>query len=373
MILRTIFHQLQEHFFQGKAIILLGARQVGKSTLLKNLTQNNYKTLWLDAENADIPNLFLNATSTSLKNIFSNYQVVIIDEAQKIPNIGTVLKLTTDYLKDIQIIATGSSAFELKNKMNEPLTGRKWEYFLYPFSFGEMVNSIGIIEEKRNIDHRLIYGYYPEIVTSTNDIQLRIKQLADSYLYKDVLLWSGLKKADKINDLLKALSYQIGQEVSYHEIGNMIGLRNETVENYITILEQLYIIFRLPSYHSNHRKELRKSKKIYFFDTGIRNAVINDFRHITQRQDAGVLWENWVISELWKKNKYENSGGTFYFWRTQDQQELDLIINKNGMLHTYEIKWNHKVKARLSKTFERMYPNHEFTVITPQNIDTILL
>ena len=360
--------------FKGKAIILLGARQVGKSTLLRNLFKDQLKNmLWLDAENGDVISLFNNATSTRLKQLSNNYRIVIIDEAQKIPNIGNVLKLFTDHIPEVQVIATGSSSFELKNKTNEPLTGRKWEHYLFPFSFKEMVDHTNLQEEKRSLHHRLVYGSYPEIVTATDNIERRLKLLTDSYLYKDVLMWSGIKKPEKIIDLLKALAYQVGHEVNYNELSNKLDLKNETVENYINILEQTFVIFKLPSYSTNQRKELRKGKKIYFFDCGLRNALINDFRPAETRQDIGQLFENYVVSELWKKNSYENNFGKFYFWRTADQQEIDVIIEKNNTLHTYEIKWNSEKRVRLSKTFSNVYPNNTFAVINPNNIEDVLL
>jgi predicted AAA+ superfamily ATPase len=373
-ILRALAKQIEADCFKGKAIILLGARQVGKSTLLKYLfADETKKVLWLDAENTDTVSIFANATNTRIAQITGVASIVIIDEAQKIPNIGSVLKLFTDYLPAVQVIATGSSAFDLRNKTNEPLTGRKWEHYLYPFSFSEMVNHTNLLEEKRQLNHRLVFGYYPEIVTATDNIERRLKTLVESYLYKDVLMWSGLKKPEKIIDLLKALAYQVGHEVNYNELGNKLGLKNETVENYISILEQTYIIFKVPSYSTNQRKELRKGKKIYFFDNGLRNALITDFRLTETRQDIGQLFENYIVSELWKKNSYENSFGKFYFWRTADQQEIDVVIEKENILHTYEIKWNPKKKASLSKTFSSAYPNNTFTVVNPQNIEAILL
>ena len=360
--------------FKGKAIILLGARQVGKSTLLRNLFKDQLKNmLWLDAENGDVISLFNNATSTRLKQLSNNYRIVIIDEAQKILTIGNVLKLFTDHIPEVQVIATGSSSFELKNKTNEPLTGRKWEHYLFPFSFKEMVDHTNLLEEKRSLHHRLVYGSYPEIVTATDNIERRLKLLTDSYLYKDVLMWSGIKKPEKIIDLLKALAYQVGHEVNYNELSNKLDLKNETVENYINILEQTFVIFKLPSYSTNQRKELRKGKKIYFFDCGLRNALINDFRPAETRQDIGQLFENYVVSELWKKNSYENNFGKFYFWRTADQQEIDVIIEKNNTLHTYEIKWNSEKRVRLSKTFSNVYPNNTFAVINPNNIEDVFL
>ncbi len=373
-ILRSAGTLLKADCFKGKAIVLLGARQVGKSTLLKNLfTNTQNKILWLDAENADVSAIFTNATNVRLTQIAGNNNIVIIDEAQKIPNIGSVLKLFTDYLPDVQVIATGSSAFDLRNKTSEPLTGRKWEHYLYPVSFSEMVHHTNLLEEKRNLHHRLVFGSYPEIVTAADNLERRLKAMVESYLYKDVLMWSGLKKPEKIIDLLKALAYQIGNEVNYNELGNKLDLKSETVESYISILEQTYIIFKLPSYSTNQRKELRKGKKIYFFDTGLRNALIADLRPAEIRQDIGHLFENYIVSELWKKNSYENSFGKFYFWRTADQQEIDLIIEKENTLHAFEIKWSPQKKVSLSKTFSNAYPNNTFKVIHPQNMEEVLL
>lgn len=373
MITRTLTKTIQSKIHKGKAIILLGARQVGKSTLLHQALDNEADVLWLDAENADVAPLFLNPTSTRLKTIFGKFKIVVIDEAQKIDNIGSKLKLITDHLKDIQVIATGSSAFELRNKTNEPLTGRKWEYQLFPLSFAEMVEYTHLVEEKRQLPHRLVFGYYPEIVTSNDDLKTRLKSLADSYLYKDILMWEGIQKPDKLVLLLKALALQIGSEVNYHELGNTIGLKNETVEKYIQLLEQSFVIFRLPSYATNQRKELKKGRKIYFFDNGIRNAVLGDFRNWEVRHDQGALFENFVISELWKKDCYENKISNFYFWRTADQQEVDLIIEREGILHAIEIKWSPKAKARLSKTFSKTYPHHTFEIIHSENFDDYLL
>lgn len=372
-VLRHIEESISQQFFKGKVILLLGPRQVGKSTLIRQILKNHQGVLWLDAENADVPPLFKNPTSSGLRNLVAGFTLVVIDEAQKIADIGKCLKLMVDYLENVQVIATGSSAFDLRNSLNEPLTGRKWEYYLYPFSFGELVKKNGLIEEKRNLFHRLVYGTYPEVVLFPGEEKQRLRLLADSYLYKDLLMWSGLKKPEKLLDLLKALSFQLGNEVSYNELGNMVGLKSDTVESYIQLLEQSFVLFRLPAYSSNHRKELRKGRKVYFYDNGIRNALIGDFRPIAIRQDMGALWENWVISELWKKNKYDEEHGDFYFWRTQDQQEIDLIIEKEGMLNAFEIKWNEKAKVSLSKTFSNHYPNHRFAIIHPSNVYEILL
>lgn len=367
MIDRTIIKTIQEEFFQKKAIVLLGARQVGKSTLLRSLLQNQTHVLWLDAENPDVSLIFENANATRLQSFFGNSKFVVIDEAQKIAAIGNKLKLITDHLPEIQVIATGSSAFELRNQLNEPLTGRKFEHKLFPLSFVEMKNEIGMLEEIRMLPHRMVFGYYPEVVTTKNGEEKILRLLSDSYLYKDILLFKGIRKPEKMHELLKALAWQIGSEVNYNELGKLIGLKSETVEEYIHLLEQSFVIYRLNSFHTNQRSEIKKGKKVYFNDLGIRNAIINDFSPFEIRKDKGNLFENYIINELIKNSEYNERFEKFYFWRTQEQQEIDLIIEKNGQLKTFEIKWNSNTKVRLSKTFSNQYPNHTFSVINSTN------
>jgi uncharacterized protein len=373
MIFRTVIKNIKQEFFQKKAIIILGARQVGKSTMLKNLFQNEENVLWLDAENPDVSLIFENATATRLESFFGKNKFVVIDEAQKINNIGSKLKLITDHIPNIQVIATGSSAFELRNQLNEPLTGRKFEHKLFPLSFLEMKDHIGLLEEIRMMPHRLVYGYYPEVVTTQNNEEKILRLLSDSYLYKDILLLKGIRKPEKMHELLKALAWQIGSEVNYNELGNLIGLKSETVEEYIHLLEQSFVIYRLNSFHTNQRNEIKKGKKVYFNDLGIRNAIINDFSPFETRNDKGNLFENYIINEIIKDSEYNERFEKFYFWRTQEQQEIDLIIEKNGQLKTIEIKWNPKVKAKLSKAFSNKYANHTFTVINSDNFFEYLM
>lgn len=367
MIQRILIKEIEKEFFQQKAIVILGARQVGKSTLIRELLNGKENVLWLDAENPDVHSIFANATSTRLKLFFEKNEFVVIDEAQKIDNIGSKLKLITDHIPKVQVIATGSSAFELRNKLNEPLTGRKFEHKLYPLSFAEMKQENGLLEEIRMLPHRLVFGYYPAVVTAAaNEIKI-LSLLSDSYLYKDILMLSGVRKPEKMLDLLKVLAWQIGNEVNYSEIGKLIGLKNETVEEYINLLEQSFVVYRLNSYHTNKRTELKKGKKIYFTDLGIRNAIINDFSPFEIRKDIGNVFENFVVNELIKKAAYQGTYEKFYFWRTTEQQEIDLIIEKNGVLKAIEIKWNPNVKAKISKTFTNQYSNSSFEVINSEN------
>jgi predicted AAA+ superfamily ATPase len=330
--------------------------------------------MWLNGDEADVQQLFENASSTRLKSYFGSHTTVVVDEAQRIANIGVKLKLITDQIKEVQLFATGSSAWELANRTQEPLTGRKWEYFLYPLSFGEMVAHHGLLEEKRMIPHRLVYGSYPEIINNPGNEKAILKQLTDSFLYKDILMLEGLKKPAKLITLLQALAYQAGSEVSYSELGRITGLDNQTVEKYIDLLEKTYVIFRLPALSRNLRKELKRGRKIYFYDNGVRNALIAQFGPIELRPDRGALWENYLMAERQKHNAYHNMWVNSYFWRTQDQQEIDYVEEQDGTFHAWEFKYTPTAKPpRLSKTFENAYPGADFNIISPMNVEDFLL
>ena len=373
MIERLLYKTIENKLFVGKVIILTGARQVGKTTLLKQLLRHKEGVLWLNGDELQVQNLFANASADRLLSEFSNSKIVILDEAQRIENIGLRLKLIADSDSEVQVIATGSSAFELANKVNEPLTGRKWEYQMFPLSFGEMVAHHGKLKEMRMLPRRIIYGYYPEVVTNDgNEVEI-LKLLTDAYLYKDILSWESIKHPDKLQTLLRALAYQVGSQVSYNELSQMCSMDSKTVERYINLLEQCYIIFRLPSFSRNLRHELKSSRKIYFYDNGIRNALIADYRAPEVRQDIGALWENFVIAERMKSNEYYHRWVNRYFWRTKQQQEIDYLEEGGGNLHAYEMKWNPRAKASITKTFTEAYPNSEFQVITTDNIADFLL
>ena len=373
MIERLLYKTIENKLFAGKVIILTGARQVGKTTLLKQLLRQKEGVLWLNGDELQVQNLFANASADRLLSEFSNSKIVILDEAQRIENIGLRLKLIADSDCEVQVIATGSSAFELANKVNEPLTGRKWEYQMFPLSFGEMVAHHGKLKEMRMLPRRIIYGYYPEVVTNDgNEVEI-LKLLTDAYLYKDILSWESIKHPDKLQTLLRALAYQVGSQVSYNELSQMCSMDSKTVERYINLLEQCYIIFRLPSFSRNLRHELKSSRKIYFYDNGIRNALIADYRAPEVRQDIGALWENFVIAERMKSNEYYHRWVNRYFWRTKQQQEIDYLEESGGKLHAYEMKWNPRAKASITKTFTEAYPNSEFQVITTDNIADFLL
>jgi predicted AAA+ superfamily ATPase len=367
MINRTLKETISRHIKDNKAVIILGARQTGKTTLLKSIASELTDVMWLNADEPDILELFENATSTRLRAYFANYSYIFIDEAQRIKDVGIKLKLITDQLPEKKLFVSGSSAFELANQINEPLTGRKWEYHLFPVSFQELSNHNGLLEERRMLPHRLVFGCYPEVVENVGREKNILKQISDSYLYKDILNWQGLKKPEKLLKLLQALALQVGSEISYNELGKIVDLDNETVEKYIQLLEKTYVIFRLTAFSRNLRKELKRSRKIYFYDNGIRNALIANFSAIELRTDIGALWENFVLSERLKFTSYNQIWANRYFWRTQDQMEIDYIEERDGKIYAFEFKWNRKAKVRFSKSFLKAYPENETQIITPEN------
>jgi len=375
MIVRIIENQIKEHLDKQKAILLFGARQVGKTTLLENCDfLKNRKTLFLSGDEADIKEMLTDTISKKLEYLFTGYDTVVIDEAQEIRNIGTTIKLISDKLKHIQLIATGSSAFELANRTNEPLTGRKYEFMLFPLSFAEMVKHHGFLEEKRLLEIRMVYGYYPEIVTKQGEEEKHLKLIANSYLYKDLLRLDEIRRTDLLEKILKALALQIGSEVSYNELAQLCGTDSKTIERYIDMLAKAYIIFILPAYNKNVRNEIKKGKKIYFWDNGIRNAVIGSFKNVvSHRTDVGQLWENFLISERMKNNFYLQKNVKSYFWRTTQQQEIDFIEEHEESFNVYEFKWNKNAKAKIPLTFSSAYKVDKFEKITPANIEDFLL
>lgn len=374
MIERILSKKISALLDGRKAITIMGARQVGKSTLLQMMLGERKDVMWLNGDEPDIVEILGNMTSPRLKAMIGNNTIIVIDEAQRIPDIGLRLKLITDQIPDVQVIATGSSSFDLSNKLNEPLTGRKREFKMYPLTFNEMVSSTNLLEETRMLPHRMVYGYYPEVVCNPGEEKIILKELADSYLYKDILSMDGILKPEKLVKLLKALAYQIGSQVSYNEVGMLVGLDSKTIEKYITILEKSYIIFRLTSLARNIRNELKSSRKIFFWDLGIRNAVIGNLTQIENRQDAGALWENFVIAERMKMLAYNGSYAQTYFWRTKQQQEIDYLEEEDGKIKAFEFKLNpNKAAAKCPVSFLKAYQNPEFKVITPQNIDEFLL
>jgi len=370
MIKRRLEKKIEEKLGDKKAIIVYGPRQVGKTTLLKRIFGEKEGVLWLNGDEEGVRAAFTNFSLQSfLPNIGRN-TVLIIDEAQRIEDIGIKLKILQDELGGkLQIIATGSSSFDLANKINEPLTGRKWEFLLLPLSYKEMVAERGAIKEDGALGSRLLYGYYPEVVTHPETARERINEIVLGNLYKDILKLEEIKRPNKLEKLLQALAFQIGAQVSVNELANTVGADNKTVDKYLTLLEQSFIIFRLPSFARNLRSELSASSKYYFYDLGVRNALIDDFRPIELRQDIGGMFENFVISELQKGAERRRQ----YFWRTTQQQEVDYVYEKDGNIGAVEIKWDSKGKAKLPLTFLESYKPANVDIVDRENVGRFLL
>ena len=367
MIHRIIEQLVENDFGRGKIIVLMGARQVGKTTLFDSVVSGSSNVLRLNCDNYDDRSDLENKTSTELRQLMGNHEVVIIDEAQRAKNIGLSLKMLADLKLSMQILVTGSSSLTLANEINEPATGRLIEYNLFPLSLVELMQQTSPREEKRLLEQRMIYGLYPEVVTTPGDAKRILVNLANNYLYRDLLEYRGVKKPEVLQKLVRALALQIGSEVSYNELSRTVGVDKATVESYIDLLEKCFVVFRLPAYSSNLRREIKRGRKIYFYDNGIRNALLSNFAPLELRDDVGMLWENMMVSERIKRNSYSRSYAQMYFWRTQQQQEVDLIEEQDGRLTAFEFKWNTKKKAKLPKTFIDNYPNTDFKVISPDN------
>jgi uncharacterized protein len=374
IIQRQLQKVVEGYLFKKKTIIIYGARQTGKTTLLEQMLEPYLNdTLFLNGDDADIRTMLTDLNPTRLLPVIGKSKIVVLDEAQRIPEAGLALKIIHDNYKEVQLIATGSSSFELAGKISEPLTGRKFEFILYPLSFSEMVDHHGFLTEKRLLEHRLIFGYYPDIVSNLGQETKLLKSLASSFLYKDLLSLETIKKPVLLEKILNAVALQIGKEVSYNEIAQLTHSDKETVEKYIDLLEKSCILFKFPALSRNARNEIKKGRKIYFHDNGIRNAVLGNFSPLSGRSDKGALWENFLVSERLKYLEYNELSAKYYFWRTTLQQEIDYIEEDNDKFSAYEFKWNPQKKVSLSKTFSQAYPNSEFKVISPDNVQDFLL
>lgn len=367
MIKRIVKDLILTDYSRRKVIVLLGARQVGKTTLLAELQEGKGKILSLNCDNVDDVLLLEGRTSTELKYLLSPYELVFIDEAQRVKNIGLTLKMIGDLKLETQVVVTGSSSLDMADEINEPATGRLIEYNLFPFSLPELAESSSEREERRLLENRMIYGLYPEVVTEPGDAKRTLMTLTNNYLYKDLFSYRGIKKPDLIQKLVRALALQLGSEVSYNELSNLLGVDKCTVESYINLLEKCFVVFRLDSFSRNLRNEIKKGKKIYFYDNGVRNAVLSNFAPLELRNDAGALWENLMVSERVKRNSYLGNFAQLFFWRTHEQQEIDLIEEKDGVLRTFEFKWSGKARSSQPKVFANSYPNSTYEVITPGN------
>ncbi len=354
MIQRRLFQSIQQQLFKGKAILLLGPRQVGKTTLIRELLKGK-EHLFLDGDDPAIRELLKQINTAKLKNVIGKNTIVYIDEAQRIEGIGLTLKIITDQFKHVQLLVSGSSALEINNQTQEPLTGRKFEYHLYPISWGEFEESVGYIEASQQLESRLIFGMYPEVINSDAAFYQVLKELATSYLYKDVLTLTGIRKPEILEKLLRALALQVGSEVSYNELANLLQIDKATVAKYIDILEKSYIIFQLNSFSRNLRNEIKNNRKIYFYDNGIRNMIINNLNPLELRNDKGALWENFLIAERIKVQAYQHLYANNYFWRTVYQQEIDFVEELNGAIEAYEFKWKRTGKEKIPLSFLEKY------------------
>ncbi len=376
MIKRVIEERVNNALAKKKAVTIMGPRQVGKSTLATSVIPQDAKILEINGDNTDVRTMFVNVDEAKMRILIGNRNFLFVDEAQKIENVGNMLKIVAEKFNDVRIVVTGSSAFKLAAAVNESLTGRKREFKLYPFSFKEMADHTSVIDEQRMLDHRLIYGYYPEVVTSPGDEKEVLKELIDSYLYKDVMEENNIAKPDKLVKLVQALAFQIGSTISANELAGLVGVDAKTIERYLDILEKSYIIYTLPSYSKNQRNELKFSRKVYFWDMGIRNGVIGNMAPVTLRspEELGHMWENFIITERIKRNEY--AGRMFvkhYFWRTQQKKEIDLIEIEDGVMTGVEIKKKEGKRVSAPSSFTEAYPDAKFECITPAELIEFLM
>lgn len=357
----------------GKVLIVIGPRQVGKTTLLKSLCEQEPSYLFINGDDSEDRLLLENADENKLRATIGAHKTVFFDEAQRIVNIGIILKIIHDQIKGVRLLVSGSSALDIASDLNEPLTGRKWEFNMYPLSWLELKNTYGYAAHLKKIPQYLIYGTYPEVITSSTNKEAVLKELTGSYLYKDLLQYQGIRKPEVLDKLLLALALQLGSEVNYNELSRTLGVDRATVEQYISLLEKAFVIFRVAPLSRNVRTEINSSRKIYFYDNGVRNTIIGNFKDVALRTDIGALWENFVISERVKKQRYEGWAVRNYFWRTYQQQEIDWIEEKDGSFNAYEFKWNPKKKnSKFPKTFLDNYTVEHTEIITPQNCDLFL-
>jgi len=369
IISRIAQKQIETELFKGKAIIIYGARQVGKTTLAKKIIEKyGEEANYFDCEllsvrqNLEIPEV------NRLKSYLGRYKLVVLDEMQKISNAGTILKILVDHCPEIQIIATGSSSFEMANKTSEPMTGRAKRFKLYPFSIIELEQKYNRFEIDGKLENIMRFGTYPEVFLAENEdsIKERADEIVSNYLYKDILAFEGINKSSVIENLLKLLALQLGQEVSYTELAKNLGISRLTVQKYIDILERSFIVFTLKAFSRNMRKEISKSVKIYFYDLGIRNSLIQNFNLLSLRNDTGALWENLLILERIKRNSHRKLRPNKYFWRTYDQQEIDFIEEQDGKLFGYEMKWKKK-QVKAPAEWLKNYENSSFEIINKEN------
>ncbi|MHA7129855.1 ATP-binding protein [Algoriphagus namhaensis] len=367
-IQRSLFEILKSKIDFKKAILLLGPRQVGKTTLVKKLAGKSISDyLYLNGDELSVQSALSNHSLPFLRSYLGNSKTIVIDEAQRIPRVGISLKLILDNFSDTQLIVTGSSALELSESINEPLTGRKWEYRMYPLSWSELTNTLGMPSTLAALEKYLIFGTYPEVVTEIGNEILVLNNLATSYLYKDLLNFQGIRKPELLTKILQALAWQVGAEVSFNELSRTVQADKNTVSNYLDLLEKAFIIQRLSPFARNLRSEISSSRKFYFVDNGIRNSIIGNYAPIAQRNDIGALWENFLISERQKLLSYSGFHGKSYFWRTVRGQEIDYIEEIDGKIYPFEFKWSPSAKVKFPSTFVQNYDTASPKVIHKDN------
>ena len=368
MIERVILKRLIKRADFKKAIILFGPRQVGKTTLARALAENIKQDFeYFSGDSAITKSLWSMDNIGALKQSFGNKKMVILDEAQMIEQVGLICKQLLDAELGIQFIITGSSSLTIADKTQEPLTGRKWEYFLYPISCAELMEHQGVPQLLQALTQYLVFGMYPEVVTHLSDAKEILSNIASSYLYKDVLALVGLKRPQLLEKILKALALQVGNEVSLNELATLVSADVKTVDNYIYLLEQVFVLYRLGTISRNERNEISTKKKIYFYDNGIRNALLGNFAPVATRQDMGALWENFLMAERKKMLDYNGFHGRTYFWRNKQQAEVDYVEEIDGNIYAFEFKWNPAAKSKFPKTFVENYKPAETKVIHPEN------
>jgi len=368
---RAVLAEFRKKLLPNKVLVLLGARRVGKTALIKNYLEtipaDSY--LQLNGEDIDDANLLKERSVSNYKRLLANVNLLVIDEAQNIPDIGKILKLIVDSINGIKIIATGSSVFDLSNKLGEPLVGRKNTIYLFPLAQMEFANHENYKETTQKLEERLLFGSYPELeqYPDWKDKINYLKEVINSYLLKDILVFEGIKQSNKIMDLLKLIAFQLGQEVSLQELARQLGISKNTVESYLDLLSKVFVVYKVPGFSRNLRKEITKSNRWYFYDNGIRNCIIGNFNRLDNRTDIGALWENYLAAERIKYQNYTQKNVTNYFWRTYDQQELDWLEEENGNISGYEFKWNENRKSKIPTAFAKAYPEASFEVINKQN------
>jgi hypothetical protein len=368
-IQRAVEATIKNRLVAGKVNLLVGARRVGKTFLLKKIVQDiNEPYLWLNGDDESTHDLLAERTIANYKRITSGISLLIIDEAQMIKDIGLKMKLMIDEIPNLKIIASGSSAYALSYKVGEPLVGRAFWHKIFPIAQNELKHHENYVDTVRNLEERLIYGSYPEIFQwkTLQEKEAYIKEILNSYLFKDLLVFDEIRNSDKIRTLLKLVAFQLGKEVSYDELGKQLGMSKNTVEKYLDLLSKVFVVYKVGAYSKNLRKELSKSSRWYFYDNGIRNALIDNFKPLSLRNDVGELWENYLMVERLKKNNYEQNFKEIYFWRTYDQQEIDYIEEKSQEIEAFEFKWGN-TKAKIPVAFANAYPESKFSVITKEN------